>query len=131
MNTIISRRDVVKIGTGVVVGAGLAGGTAPVEAAVAVPRRDMAALTAWEDALADAGTRGESWVKDAKQVGFCVQLAVWQAEAMGEVALLQSLRLVLAEAEALHAARSATFRSWVDQAWSLPDLAPLPAEPWA
>ncbi len=130
MNTTATRRDVVKIATGLVIGAALAGGTAPLEVVGAVPRRDMAALTAWEDALADAGTRGESWVKEAKQMCFCVQLAVWQAEEMGEVALLESLRSVLAEAEALHAARSSSFQAWADEAWALPDLAPLPADPW-
>ncbi len=126
----MTRRDAIKAGAGFVVGAGIVGGAAPVEAAIAVPRRDMAALTAWEDALADAGTRGESWVEDAKQMYLCVQLAVWQAEEMGEVALLQSLRPVLAEAEALHAARSSIFQAWADEAWALPDLAPLPPEPW-
>ncbi len=130
MSTITTRRDLVKAGAGFVIGATLAGGTAPVEVAAAVPRRDMAALTAWEDALADASLRGEAWVKDMKQMHLCVQLAVWQAEEMGEVALLQSLRPVLAEAEAVHAARSATFQRWADEAWNLPDLAPLPAEPW-
>ncbi len=130
MTSTITRRDAIKITAGLVIGTGLIDGMPPVEAAIAVPRRDMAALTAWEDALADAGTRGESWVKEAKQMCFCVQLAVWQAEEMGEVALLQSLQTTLGEAEALHAARSATFRSWADEAWSLPDLAPLPAEPW-
>ncbi|MDP9356470.1 MAG: hypothetical protein M3R02_14525 [Chloroflexota bacterium] len=130
MTSTITRRDAIKITAGLVIGTGLIDGMPPVEAAIAVPRRDMAALTAWEDALADASLRGEAWVKDMKQMHLCVQLAVWQAEEMGEGALLQSLRPVLAEAEAVHAARSATFQRWADEAWNLPDLAPLPAEPW-
>ncbi len=131
MNTVATRRDVVKLATGLVIGATLAGGTAPGEAVGAAPRRDMAALTAWEDALADAGTRGESWVKQAWMLRSFVEVAVWQAEETGGPALLASLRTALAEADALHAQRSAMFQSWADQAWSLPDLAPLPAEPWA
>ncbi|MDP9359251.1 MAG: hypothetical protein M3R02_28995 [Chloroflexota bacterium] len=130
MSTITTRRDLVKAGAGFVIGATLAGGTAPVEVAAAVPRRDMATLTAWEDALADASTRGEAWGQDAKQMYLCVQLAVWQAEEMGEVALLASLQTTLGEADALHEGRFATFQSWADVAWNLPDLAPLPAEPW-
>ncbi len=113
------------------IGAGIVGGTVPVEPAVAVPRRDMAAILAWEDALADASTRGESWVKQAWMLRSFVQGAVWQAEETGAPALLASLRTALAEADGLHAQRSAMFQSWADQAWSLPDLAPLPAEPWA
>ncbi len=126
MSTTTTRRDVVKLATGLVIGAGLAGGTAPVEAT----HPDRAALLAWEDALADAGTRGESWVKDAKQLCFCVQLAVWQAQETGALALLASLQTALAEADAIHKGRSATFQSWADVAWNLPDLAPLPSEPW-
>ncbi len=131
MTTSINRRDLVKQGAAVVIGAGLAGGTVETGAAGQRSREAFERVLVWEDALADAGMRGESWVKDTKQMYFCVQLAVWQAEAIGEVALLQSLRPVLAEADALHEGRSVTFQRWADQAWSLPDLAPLPAEPWA
>ncbi len=127
MSTTPTRRDVVKLATGLVIGTGLAGGTAPVEAT----HPDRAALLAWEDALADAGTRGESWVKEAETLAFCVQLAVWQAEEMEAVALLESLRPALAETEAIQTERSATFQRWADEAWNLPDLAPLPTEPWA
>ncbi len=130
MSTTTTRRDLVKAGAGFVIAGALTSTAAPVEAGIAVPHRDMAALTAWEDALADASLRGEAWVKDMKQMCFCVQLAVWQAEEIGEVALLQSLRPVLAEAEALHEGRSATFQRWADEAWTLPDLAPLPPAPW-
>ncbi len=131
MDTITSRRDVVKIATGVVVGAGLVGSMAPVEATAAVLRRDMAALTTWEDTLADASMRGESWVKQAWILRSFVQGAVLQAEETGDPALLASLQTTLAKADVLHAQRSATFQRWADVAWNLPDLAPLPAEPWA
>ncbi|MDP9358638.1 MAG: hypothetical protein M3R02_25830 [Chloroflexota bacterium] len=126
MNT-TTRRDAIKAGAGFVIGATLAGGTAPVEAT----QPDRAALFAWEGATTAADARGLAWVKEAKQMHICVQLAVWQAEEIGEVALLESLRSVLAGAEALHEGRAATFQRWADQAWNLPDLAPLPAEPWA
>ncbi len=91
---------------------------------------EMAAITRWEDALADAGTRGESWVKQAWMLRSFVEVAAWQAEEAGEPSLLASLRTALAEADALHAQRLTTFQRWADAAWSLPDLAPLPPEPW-
>ncbi len=129
METSMSRRGALTV---------IAGGLATVaaiptegaRAAGASPRPDFAAVAAWEDATSAAAARGEAWVKDAKQLGFCVQLAVWQAEEAGAVALLPSLRAALAEAEALHAARSSTFQAWADAAWSLPELSPWPAEPW-
>ncbi len=129
METSMSRRGALSVIAG-----GLATAAAfPTEGTVAtspLPRPDFAAVLRWEEALADAGTRGEAWVKEAKQLCFCIQLAVWQAQEIGEAALLESLRSVLVEAEALHAARSSTFQAWADEAWALPDLAPLPAEPW-
>ncbi len=127
----LTRRDAIKTGAGLVIGAGLAGGAAPVAATAAVPHRDMAALTTWEDALADASMRGEAWVKQAWILRSFVQGAVLQAEETGEPALLASLQTTLAKADVLHAQRSATFQRWADVAWNLPDLAPLPAEPWA
>ncbi len=130
MNITTSRRDVVKLATGLVIGAGLAGGAAPVAATAAVLRRDMAALTAWEDALADADTRGEAWVQEARHLYCFVLFALQQAEAAGASVLQESLRPALAEAEAIQTERSAIFRAWADEAWSLPDLAPWPPEPW-
>ncbi len=131
MNITTSRRDVVKLATGFVIGAGLAGGTAPVEAVGAVPRQDMAALTAWEDVLADASIRGQAWVQEGRYLYCFVLFALQQAEAAGASVLLDSLRPALAEAEAIHEARSTIFQAWADAAWALPDLAPLPPEPWA
>ncbi len=126
----LTRRDAIKTGAGFMIGATLAGGTAPVEAAP-VATSDFSAIVAWEQALQAADARGLAWVADAKQLAFCVQLAVWQAQETGAPALLASLQTTLREAEALHEGRSAMFQRWSDVAWALPDLAPLPAEPWA
>ncbi len=130
----VSRRDVVKQGAAAVIGATLATATsttAHTSAVSAPPRPDFAAVLRWEEALAAAGTRGESWVKQAWMLRSFVEVAAWQAEETGAPALLASLRTALAEADGLHAQRSVTFQSWAGVAWNLPDLAPLPAEPWA
>ncbi len=130
----LTRRDLVKSGAAAALGVTLApttSTTANASVASPSPRPDFAAVLRWEEALQAADARGLAWVEDAKQMYLCVQLAVWQAEEIGEVALLESLRSVLAGAEALHEGRAATFQRWADQAWNLPDLAPLPAEPWA
>ncbi|MDP9353909.1 MAG: hypothetical protein M3R02_01245 [Chloroflexota bacterium] len=130
MTTSINRRNLVKQGAAVVIGAGLAGGTVETDAAGQQSREAFERVLAWEDALAAAGTRGESWVKQAWILRSFVQGAVWQAEETGEPALLASLRTALAEADGLHAQRSATFQRWANEAWGLPDLAPLPPMPW-
>ncbi len=91
---------------------------------------EMAALTVWEDALADASIRGQAWVQEGRHLYCFVLFALQQSEAAGASALLDSLRPALAEAEALQTERSATFQRWADVAWNLPDLAPLPPEPW-
>ncbi len=126
----ITRRDAIKAGAGFVIGAGLVGGTAPVEVAAAVPRRDMATLTAWEDALRDADQRGATWANEARILRDLIQVAIWQAEEAGTPGLAAPLAALMAEAESVHAARSATFQRWAAVAWDLPDLAPLPPEPW-
>ncbi len=130
MTTSINRRDLVKQGAAVVIGAGLAGGTAPVEATAAVPRRDMAAVFAWEDALRDADQRGATWADEARILRDVIQVATWQTEEAGTPGLAAPLAALMAEAEVIYAARSPIFQAWADEAWALPDLAPLPAEPW-
>ncbi len=122
----LTRRDAIKTGAGLVIGAGLTGGATPVEAA----HSDRAALLAWEKAITDASTRGEAWVQEARHLYCFVLFALQRAEAAGVPTLLESLRPALAEAEAIQTERSATFWIWADEAWNLPDLAPLPAEPW-
>ncbi len=126
MSVTTSRRDLVKAGAGFVIGAGIVGGAAPVEAV----HSDRAALLAWENAITDASTRGEAWVQEARHLYCFVLFALQQAEAAGASVLLESLRPALAETETIQTERSAIFRAWADEAWSLPDLAPWPAEPW-
>ncbi len=98
--------------------------------AIEAAHSDRAALLAWENAITDASTRGEAWVQEARHLYCFVLFALQRAEAAGVPTLLESLRPALAEAEALQTERSATFRAWADEAWNLPDLAPLPAAPW-
>ncbi len=126
MTSTITRRDAIKVGAGFVIGAGLAGGAAPVEAA----HSDRAALLAWENAITDASTRGEAWVQEARHLYCFVLFALQQAEAAAASVLLESLRPALAEAEAIQTERLATFQAWADEAWALPELAPWPPEPW-
>ncbi len=126
MTSTVTRRDAIKAGAGFVIGAGLVGGAGSVEAA----HSDRAALLAWENAITDASTRGEAWVREARHLYCFVLFALQQAEAAAESVLLESLRPALAEVEAIQTERLATFQAWADEAWALPELAPWPPEPW-
>ncbi len=126
MSVTTTRRDLVKAGAGFVIGAGIVGGAAPVEAV----HSDRAALLAWENAITDASTRGEAWVQEARHLYCFVLFALQQAEAAAESVLLESLWPALTQAEALQMERLATFQAWADEAWALPELVPWPPEPW-
>ncbi|MDP9471131.1 MAG: hypothetical protein M3Q71_10770 [Chloroflexota bacterium] len=131
MHTTTTRRDVVKLATGLVVGATLAGGTVPVEAAVAVPRRDMAAIFTWERALQAADDEGARWVGQVHILRAFLTAATDQAEQAGLPSMAASLRPLLAELDEIHQVREEAFADWAYQAWALPDLGLLPPMPWA
>ncbi len=130
MNTTTTRRDVVKFATGFVIGATLAGGTAPVEATAAVPRRDMAAIFTWERALQAADDEGARWVEQARILKVFLITAAAQAEDVGLPAVAASLRPQIAEADKTYQEREELFAEWGYQAWALPDLGLLPPMPW-
>ncbi len=128
--TTATRRDLVKAGAGLVIAGALASTAAPVEATAAVPRRDMGAVFAWEDALRDADQRGATWANEARILRDVIKFALWQTEEAGTPGLAAPLAALMAEAEAIHADRRAAFDAWANEAWGLPDLAPLPPLPW-
>ncbi len=127
----LTRRDAIKTGAGLVIGATLAGGTAPVEATAAVPRRDMAAIFAWERALQAADDEGARWVEQARILKVFLITAAAQAEDVGLPAVAASLRPQIAEADKTYQEREELFAAWGCQAWSLPDLGLMPPRPWA
>ncbi len=126
-----SRRDVVKLATGLVIGAGLAGGTAPVEVAAAVPRRDMAAIFTWERALQAADDEGARWVRQVHILRAFLTAATDQAEQAGLPSVAASLHPLLAELDEIHQARGELFADWAFAAWAMPDLGMIPPRPWA
>ncbi len=130
MSMTTTRRDLVKAGAGLVIGATLAGGAAPVEATAAVPRRDMAAILRWEQALQAADDEGAAWVGQARILKVFLITAAAQAEDVGLPAVAASLRPQIAEADKTYQEREELFAAWGYQAWSLPDLGLVPPMPW-
>ncbi|MDP9357324.1 MAG: hypothetical protein M3R02_18955 [Chloroflexota bacterium] len=126
----ITRRDAIKITAGLVIGAGLAGGTVETGAAGASPRPDFAAVLRWEEALAAADKQGERWVEEAHILRCLLTVAANLAEETGIPAIADPLRAMVADVEAVHAEREEEYAAWGAQAWYAPDLGLLPPMPW-
>ncbi len=133
MSVTTTRRDLVKAGAGFVIGAGLAGGTAPVETGAAGQRSREAfeRVLAWEDALAAADKQGAAWVDQVRILKVFLTTAAAQAEEAGLPAVAASLRPQIAETDKIHQEREEAFADWAYQAWILPDLGLMPPRPWA
>ncbi len=131
MTTSINRRDLVKQGAAVVIGAGLAGGAVEAVAASPSPRPDFATVLRWERALQAADDEGARWVEQARILKVFLIAAAAQAEDVGLPAVAASLRPQIAEADKTYQEREERFAAWGYQAWSLPDLGLMPPRPWA
>ncbi len=131
MSTTTTRRDVVKLATGLVIGTALASGTAPVEATAAAPRPGFATILRWERALQAADDEGARWVDQVRILKAFLTVAMDQAEQAGLPAVAASLRPQIAEADKAYQEREEAFADWAYQAWSLPDLGLMPPRPWA
>ncbi len=128
----ITRRDAIKTGTALVLGATLAEGTVESGAAGQQSRERFERILAWEDALAAADKQGAAWVERAWLAHLQLKLAVELAERDTDLPmLLSSLRPLLAEVETVYLDRRDAYRLWSSQAWHLPDLGLLPPRPWA
>ncbi len=131
MNTITSRRDVVKAGAGFVIAGALASTTANASVASPSPRPDFAAVLRWERALQAADDEGARWVEQARILKVFLITAAAQAEDVGLPAVAASLRPQIAEADKTYQEREELFAAWGFQAWSVPDLGLMPPRPWA
>ncbi len=131
MSTSINRRDLVKQGAAVVIGATLTTTAANTSAADQPVRPDFATILRWEQALQAADDEGAAWVGQVHILRAFLTAATDQAEQAGLPAVAASLRPLLAELDEIHQAREELFAHWACQAWSLPDLGLMPPRPWA
>ncbi len=130
MTSTITRRDAIRITTGLVIGAGLASGTVETGAAGQRSREAFERVAAWEEALAAADKQGAAWVEQARILKVFLITAAAQAEDVGLPAVAASLRHQIAEVDKIYQEREQAFADWAFQAWSLPDLGLLPPMPW-
>ncbi len=126
----LTRRDAIKTGAGLVLGAALAGGTVETGAAGQRSREAFERVAAWEDVLAAADKQGAAWVERVHILRVFLIAATDQAEQAGLPSVAASLHPLLAELDEIHQEREEAFAAWAYQAWSLPDLGLLPPMPW-
>ncbi len=128
--TLITRRDVIKAGAGLVIGAGLAAGTVETGGAGQRSREAFERVLAWEDALAAADKQGAAWVGQVHILRAFLTAATDQAEQAGLPSVAASLRPQIAELDEIHQVREEAFAHWAFAAWALPDLGLIPPRPW-
>lgn len=125
-----TRRDAIKAGAGIVLGATLTSKAGDVNAAGHSARSNTTAIFAWREVRKAADERGMRWVEQASLQWISLGVQVEQAVRADLPAMVGPLREQLVEAEVMYRDRKDVLDRWEYHAWNLPDLAPLPAEPW-